>query len=379
MPSSILLESTEQVYRGTVNRSSNIIYHSFCLLFCLLIICSYFLLVPISVTSSAVIRPVSEISQIHSLTNGRIKEAYVRENQIVKKGEILYLIGSDVHEEREKLLSQKKQDIILHINDLVTLLSGSAGNNLKSPLYNQASNNYYQKMTEAVIRQNKIQVDFNRNKKLHQEKVIADAEFENYQFELDKANNDVKLIKETQLSTWQNELRDYKRELQEIEGQLAQLYKENENLIVKAPVSGTIQNLAGIYPGSMVFSNQNLAQISPDTSLIIEAYVSPTNIGLIRIKMPVRFQVTAFNYNQWGMATGEVLEISSDVQVINDQPIFKVRCVLDQTYLQLKNGYKGYLKKGMTLQARFMVTKRTLWQLLYDKVDDWLNPNAFPE
>jgi len=29
----------------------------------------------------------------------------------------------------------------------------------------------------------------------------------------------------------------------------------------------------------------------------------------------------------------------------------------------------------MTLQARFLVTERTLFQLLYDKADDWLNPN----
>lgn len=42
-----------------------------------------------------------------------------------------------------------------------------------------------------------------------------------------------------------------------------------------------------------------------------------------------------------------------------------------------KNGYKGYLKKGMTLQARFIITERTLWQLLYDKVDDWINPATY--
>jgi HlyD family secretion protein len=28
----------------------------------------------------------------------------------------------------------------------------------------------------------------------------------------------------------------------------------------------------------------------------------------------------------------------------------------------------------MSLTARFNVTERTLFQLLYDKVDDWLNP-----
>jgi len=165
--------------------------------------------------------------------------------------------------------------------------------------------------------------------------------------------------------------------LRDFESQLTQLQKENENLTIKAPVSGSIQNFAGIYQGSMVFANQDLAQISPDTNLVVEAFVNPNDIGLLRTNMPVRFQVDAFNYNQWGLATGNVLEISNDIHFVNEKPVFKVRCLLDQEYLQLKNGYKGYLKKGMTLQARFMVTERTLWQLLFDKVDDWLNPNTF--
>ena len=93
--------------------------------------------------------------------------------------------------------------------------------------------------------------------------------------------------------------------------------------------------------------------------------------------MPVRFQVDAFNYNQWGLATGNVTEISSDIYFVNEKPVFKVTCQLREDYLQLKNGYKGYLKKGMTLQARFVVAERTLWQLLYDKVDDWINPNTY--
>ena len=32
-------------------------------------------------------------------------------------------------------------------------------------------------------------------------------------------------------------------------------------------------------------------------------------------------------------------------------------------------------KKGMTVQARFIVARRSFWQLLFDKVDNWLNPN----
>lgn len=32
------------------------------------------------------------------------------------------------------------------------------------------------------------------------------------------------------------------------------------------------------------------------------------------------------------------------------------------------------LKKGMNFTGRFIVTKRTLYHLLFDNVDDWLNP-----
>ena len=48
--------------------------------------------------------------------------------------------------------------------------------------------------------------------------------------------------------------------------------------------------------------------------------------------------------------------------------------MLDSQQLHLKNGFKGNLKKGMTLQARFVVARRSLWELLFDKVDDWVNP-----
>lgn len=30
----------------------------------------------------------------------------------------------------------------------------------------------------------------------------------------------------------------------------------------------------------------------------------------------------------------------------------------------------------MTFTARFTVAERSLYQLLYDKVDDWVNPNV---
>lgn len=42
--------------------------------------------------------------------------------------------------------------------------------------------------------------------------------------------------------------------------------------------------------------------------------------------------------------------------------------------MQLKSGYKTKVSKGMTLTARYIITRRSLFELLFDKVDDWLNP-----
>jgi len=119
---------------------------------------------------------------------------------------------------------------------------------------------------------------------------------------------------------------------------------------------------------------QPIASISNDSNLLVECYVSPSDIGYIKENQQAAFQLDAFNYNQWGLAHGIVREISRDVITMNNQPVFRVRCSLDTKYLQLKNGYKGDLKKGMTLTGRFYLTDRSLWQLLFDKVDNWMNP-----
>jgi len=59
---------------------------------------------------------------------------------------------------------------------------------------------------------------------------------------------------------------------------------------------------------------------------------------------------------------------------MQNQPVFKVKCSLDQKRLKLKNGYLVLLTKGLSLHAEFVIAKRSLYQLIYDKADDWLNP-----
>jgi len=372
-----IVDYSSEALQASRSVKTNFIYILVVSVFACSLLLLPFISVSVSVKSHGIIRPTAELSVVQSFVNGTVSGVHISENVFVNKGDILFTLEAPILAEKERNLVAKIEEINNLIADLRLLTNDQSAKTLHTPLYQQSFVSFKQKLQEAIVHLSKATAELNRNSKLHEQRVIADAEFENFQFQFDKAKGELELLKQTQRMEWQSDLRRYEVELVNLNNELAEQKKEKEQLIIKAPVSGSIQNLKGIYTGSVVFANQELAQISPDTSLIVEAYVNPNDIGLLKENMPVLFQVDAFNYNQWGLVSGKVLSIANDIHVIHEKPVFKIKCTLDKDYLQLKNGHKGLLKKGMTLQARFMVTERTLWQLLYDKVDDWVNPNTY--
>ena len=159
--------------------------------------------------------------------------------------------------------------------------------------------------------------------------------------------------------------------------EVQRINQEQKNYIVTAPISGRLVNFSGIQKGNFIVQGQPIGEISPEENMVVECMVSPKDIGFIKKSQKVKFQIDAYNYNQWGLLEGKVMDIDQNITV-NQQTgdaYFKVRCVMDKNYLQLKNGYRGQVGKGMTLTARFYLLDRTLWQLLFDRVDDWFNPN----
>ena len=95
---------------------------------------------------------------------------------------------------------------------------------------------------------------------------------------------------------------------------------------------------------------------------------------ILKKNQKVTFQIDAFNYNQWGLLEGKVIDIDKNITIQENQAFFKVRCSLKTKTMQLKSGYKTQVSKGMTLTTRYIITRRSLFELLFDKVDDWLNP-----
>ena len=207
---------------------------------------------------------------------------------------------------------------------------------------------------------------------------VSEEEYDSYYFQYQSQQNELASLIQSQISTWQADLNSYRNQCNEMSTTLKQEQKDKDMYIVRSPVAGTVDQFSGIYKGSSIQAGQSLAVISPDSTLCTEVYVAPRNIGFMSIGMPVHVQVESFNYNEWGTLPGKVKDISSDFLTdAQGNSFYKVKCEMERDYLKRKNGRIGRLKKGMTVSAHFMVTRRSLFDLLYQKMDDWANPRQY--
>ena len=335
--------------------------------------------VNVTVRSTGLIRPLMEKSEIKARVSGLVQEVFVEGQEAVRKGQPLLAVQAEALNERADLLQEQLVEKERFLGDLDRLLESAgreeAVRRLASDKYRQAYAHFEDELRERQLREQNAERALERQRRLYERKAVARQKVEDAAFRLAQERSAAALVVERHRTQWQNDRATYRMERERLHSELQQLGEERVFYTVKAPLQGTVEQLASLAAGSYVQAGQRLAVLSPRSELVAEVSVTPQDIGLLRVGMPVRMQIDAFNYNEWGLVTGTITEIADDFLMMDGNPMFRVRCSLNQTALTLENGFEGRLKKGMTLQARFFVARRSLFQLLYDDVNDWLNPN----
>ncbi|WP_297690629.1 HlyD family efflux transporter periplasmic adaptor subunit [uncultured Eudoraea sp.] len=371
-----ILENTAEVHKFKHSTGSKVIY-----LLILLILIGAFIALPfikIDVISQArgIIKPDIERVHISLINSGQVIYNGLFNNKKVAKGDTLLILNDQGIDQKLAFSDFQTREKLAYIQDLSLLLRQKKVrlSDINSARYQKSYLQYHQKLDELQIRLQKRKRDFERYKPLYEKGVIARAEYDNHKFEYDLAKSEIFQHRNRQQNEWQAELSQYNITLKELQAKYDQLVESKSRFVITAPVSGTLLNIKQQETGSFVIAGTVLAQISPNTELLVECYVSPADIGLIKEQDTAKYQIDAYDYSQWGLASGKVVEIGKDIEFLEDQSVFKVRCSLDQKYLLLKNGFRGNLKKGMTLNANFRLSRRTLFELLYDKMNNWLDP-----
>lgn len=378
-PQEIIKNSQEHNF-STHTVRSRIIYSTIVLSLIGIIALLPFIYTDVGVRSRGMLRPVTDVVKIVSPVSAQVTSIEALENsQVLKDAVIAELDDAEIRQKIQLNRSRHKQ-LAGYLADLATLTDSGvpysvASGYLRTERYEREAREFEQRIAnhQQLIGQQKRLLE--REKGLFNRDAISLATLEERQHSYQLEENKLRLIMEQQLGSWNRERVTFLNDIDELEAEYNQLLNELRRYVIRSPITGTLQNMSGILENSFIFANQTIGEISPDTNLVAEVYVTPNEIGLLREGLPVRFQIDAFNHNQWGTATGNIQSISSDMMMNDNTPMFKVRCSIDQTFLELQNGFKGDLKKGMTFQARFIVSRRSLFQLLYDNMDDWLNPS----
>ena len=378
-PSSITEFSAESLIKKHSSKSK-VIYWLLLFIMVALGVSLFYVKVDVNVNSPGIITSKELSTQIMAPVYGRIVYIRLKENEFVRKGDMLLVADTTDIVKRIGMINEKTQLLRNQNADLLYLNRLTKNSRLKlyetsTPLYRQALQKFisdlrFQKSEIAILRKNYL-----RQLTLYKKEVIPVAKFQQAAYKYENAKLQYDKIFENQLAVWQSQLNQNQNQIFTLNGELANLQKELAKYFITASISGYVQNLAGIKKGGNIYPNQKICVITPTNDLIVETYVSATNIGFIHPHQKVKFRVAAFDYNEWGMLKGTVSDIAKDVRLTKgSSPVFIVRCRLDKTTLSYHNKTVR-VRKGMTVNANFFLTHRTLAQLLYDKVTNWLNPN----
>ncbi|WP_268122023.1 HlyD family secretion protein [Roseivirga pacifica] len=371
-----IIESSANVFRYKNARSSQVIYTTIVIAIITSISILPLINTDIYFAARGIIRPIDERSQIVSPNSGYVAFNRITYNQTVNKGDTLLVIDNRRVLEEIKELEAKIKISGDNISDLNYLLfsKNTKGSKLITPDYRSRFLKQRQQIRQLDIQIEAEERNLNRQEILFSEKVISTSEVEKFRLAHQSLVEEKSLFLKDQRFNWQTERKQEQLNLLNLKTRLQALNRSKNEFILIAQYKGTLFKTKELPIGAYVNSGEALAEVSPDTILIAEIYVPPSKIGLLRKENTIKFQVDAFNYRNWGTATGKVIEISKDIEVINNQPTFIVLASIEQKHLTLKNGTIGNLKRGLTLNARLKVTERTLFDLLYDKVDNWLTP-----
>ncbi|HEX4869457.1 MAG TPA: HlyD family type I secretion periplasmic adaptor subunit [Moraxellaceae bacterium] len=170
-------------------------------------------------------------------------------------------------------------------------------------------------------------------------------------------------------------VRKTREELVRAEQQLAQLQQEGvklrsrgELLELRAPVDGTVQQLAVHTEGGVVTEAQPLLVIVPaNERLEIEAMVENKDIGFVRKDQAAEVKVEAFPFTRYGILHGQVVNVSLDAVADEKRGLlYQTRVLLDRGWIAVE-GRQVPLVPGMAVSVEIRTGQRRV-------IDYFLSP-----
>lgn len=330
--------------------------------------------------TEGIIRPLQERTVVRSLISATIQSIHCKDGSSVKKGDTLILFQQPNYAAQKEYIAQKINNCTKLIDDLKLLTQqdvwkdSTIPQRLQTAVYRSQYLHFYDQLQEKDILSKKLQKDILLYDPLLREKVIAPNEFADIRFQLLQALAVFQLQISKQISQWQYELIEQQKLLVEYKAENNNLSSNAQSYIVKAPITGTVLMQDPLYTGTAVLPSGELLSISPVHDLIVECWISPSDRVTIYHEQTITYSIPEIRSQMSTTLQGKVISIAEDYTLVNNKPMFRVKCSLNQTRVQLQNGFSYVLGRGLLLETRFFLARKSCWELLYQQLYDWFNP-----
>jgi len=162
-------------------------------------------------------------------------------------------------------------------------------------------------------------------------------------------------------------LSDARVELRRLEEEIKTEDDRVRRTVLIAPVAGIVNKVASNTVGGVVKPGETLLELTPqDDALVVETRASPTERGTLRVGLPTRVKVAAFDYTVYGTLQARVTEISADSLVDErGERYFRVVATVDPASAK---GFGQPVGPGMTVNADVVTGRRTVLQYLLSPI-----------
>jgi HlyD family type I secretion membrane fusion protein len=153
-------------------------------------------------------------------------------------------------------------------------------------------------------------------------------------------------------------------QMDELKATQAAYQSRSADIDVKAPLDGTVQKISETPIGTVIPPGGTVCEIVPTGGVLIQARVSPRDIGFVQLDQKAIVKSDAFDYSRYGSIPGKVLRIapSSTVGGPGQAPYFVVEIQLERP--NVGADVEHVVTPGMTGEATILTGQKTIFQYL---------------
>jgi len=202
-----------------------------------------------------------------------------------------------------------------------------------------------------------------REQRLNTELGDAQAMLPKVQGSIAEANARIEEARARYRAEAQGELSNVRLEIDRLDDTIKALVDRFTRTEVRAPVDGIVNRVTVNTVGGVVKAGDTIIELTPNTDrMMLEAKARPSDRAELRVGLPAKIRITAYDVGELGTLSGKVTEVSADtVQDGKMEPYYRVVIQVDD----LPEAYAGkQIVPGMTITGDVVIGRRTVMRYI---------------